>query len=318
VQKLNPEAVTSPEVTRRALGLLAPRRDQPFFMFVHYFDPHYEYKAHPEFHFADPSGDLSLPRRLNVLRHPQTEVSPQDLAQLKARYAEEIAFTDQHLGRLLAYLDEHHLWDSTCVVFVADHGDEFLEHGSFEHGHTVFEELVHVPLFVSDPSRRAAAVAEQVVETRWLFGTVLDMLGVRRSASQGTTHNVFSAPQDREYYARSSIYGHQSCLIGDQYKVIDGPSKRMQTLPTARSGPAGSVRTIRQTGTESSNKLMLFDLLQDPGESRDLSRDLPEVSHRLRSTLAKLNEELSRRGEKVTMPRLTEQQRRVLKNLGYL
>jgi len=312
------ESVTSVEVTDRALRLLEARRDEPFFLFAHYFDPHWKYQKHEGFHFAERGLELNLPEKLNVIGNPETYFSPRELAQLKALYAEEIGATDQSIGRLLAYLDEHRLWESTCVVFVSDHGDEFLDHGGFEHGHTVFEELVHVPLLVADPSRRAPAVVTEVVEARWLFGTILDMLGVGRSVRHVATENVFSPPPRGERYARSSVYGEQSCLIGNRYKLIEGEGRRRQTLPTASSGPRRDGRRRPRAGSRTREKGMLFDLRQDPLESRNLSAELPEVSHHLRSTLAALNEELARRSDTTPMPRLDPDQERKLKALGYL
>jgi len=314
-QALGIEAVTSEKVTDRAMGLLAAHRNKPFFMFVHYFDPHWKYQRHEGFHFAERGLSLSLPEQLDILRDPETYFTPRELAQLKALYAEEIAFTDGSIGHLLAYLEEHRLWDSTCVVFVGDHGDEFLEHGGFDHGETVFEEMVHVPLFVADPSRPAPAVVEDVVETRWLFATVLDMLGIRRATSQATANNVFSPPG--EPYARSSLgYGEQSCLTGKQYKLMEGSDLR--ALPTARPGLRKKRGQARHPGPASTKETLLFDLLKDPGETRDLSGELPEVSQRLRSTLEAINDELSRRRETAPMPRLSEDQKRKLRALGYL
>ena len=312
------DAVTSTQVTDRALGLLAARRDAPFFMFVHYFDPHWTYQMHEGFHFADRGLKLHLPEKLKVLMDPETFFTPRQLNQIKALYAEEIAFTDSNLARLLAYLEEHRLWDSTCVVFVGDHGDEFVEHGGFEHGETVFEEMVHVPLFVAGPSRRAPAVVDDVVETRWLFGTILEMLGIRRPASHATTHNLFSPPQDGEYYARSSLYGQQSCLTGKQYKLVEDPNLRRPILPTAPSDREAGRGQMRRIGPGHKRTTMLFDLLRDPGETKDLSKELPEITRRLRSTLETINGELARREEHAPMPRLSEDQKRKLRALGYL
>ena len=151
------DSITSPQVTDRAVALLSARQGQPFFMFVHYFDPHWTYQDHPEFHFARGLfRSRDLPYKLKAAKEDMGGRFIREVEEVKARYAEEVAFTDLHIGRLLAYLDEHHLWDSTCVVFVADHGEEFLEHGSFEHGSTLFEEVLHVPLFIADPALRGA------------------------------------------------------------------------------------------------------------------------------------------------------------------
>jgi arylsulfatase A-like enzyme len=301
--------ITSRAVTDKALSFLTTSRRRPFFLFAHYYDPHWRYQDHEEFELADPKLRFELPPKLKVLPEPETYFSPPRFAKLKALYAEEIAFTDLHLGRLLAYLDENRLWDSTCVVFVADHGEEFLEHGGFEHGETLFEEMVHVPLLVSLPAQRAPQRSAEVVETRWLFGTLLNVLGIRRTITDSTAQDVFSPPQG-ESYARSSLYyGQLSCLTGVRYKLIAGPGLGKLLRERGRN---------QKTDRESKEERLLFDLLKDPGEKQDLSQEQPEVTRRLRSTLETVNGELEQRRETAPMPRMGGDLERQLKALGYL
>jgi len=92
----------------------------------------------------------------------------------------------------------------------------------------------------------------------------------------------------------------------------------MQTLPTARSNPRSDGRQAPRGRWAMREKVMLFDLIQDPRESRNLNAELPEVSHRLRSDLITLNDELARRSETTPMPRISPDQVRKLKALGYL
>jgi arylsulfatase A-like enzyme len=316
-QVLGLHDVTSAEVTNRALAMLAGHHDEPFFLFVHYFDPHYSYEDHPEFRFATGLSHRGLFAQLRKLRPVEDSINDSDTAQLKALYAEEVAFTDLHIGRLLAYLNEHHLWDSTCVVFVADHGEQFRDHGGFEHGDTLFNELVHVPLLVADPSRRAPAAVDDVVETRWLFGTILDMLGVPRPASDTSTYSIFAPPRG-DYYVRSSLHRLGSCLIGQQYKLINGaqwplpggvahrPGKGTASVRESRGRPAAKKRTV------------LFDLLQDPHETQDISDTHPDIAHHLSSILNGLDNDLSKRAKAAPTPALNRDQLRNLRDLGYL
>jgi len=317
-QALGLGAITSRQVTDRALSLLAAQHSEPFFLFVHYFDPHWTYQDHPELRFAKGRfRGVTLPYKLKQGKDTAGGLFVQEVGEVKALYAEEIAFTDLHIGRLLAFLDEHHLWDSTCVVFVADHGEEFLEHGSYEHESTLFEEVLRVPLFIADPTRHGPTAVDDLVETRWLFGTILEVLGFPRPAA--AAYSLFSPPRDDGYHVRGSLYGgQQTCLIGRRYKLSKGIDPA--TVPGLRkpwqrvSGRTQKAPTARPPGSHDA----LFDLLKDPGETRDLSEELPEVSQRLRSTLEAINSELSRRRETAPMPRLSEDQKRKLRALGYL
>ncbi len=320
-QVLDHDAITSSEVTDRALAFLSAHRDEPFFLFAHYFDPHWVYRECAEFEFATaewsgpPSPKLRLVFGIPDSVDRMTASDRARLAEVKALYAEDIAFADLHIGRLLAALDEDDLWDTTCVVVVADHGEEFLEHGGLEHGQTLFNEVVHVPLLVADPSRAGPEVVSDVVETRWLFGTILDMLGVGPSAARGSAHSLFAPQREGERYARSSLTNSQSCLIGSQYKLIKGAHRRR--LPPREHGfeeASQSGRPRRDPGRDA----LLFDLHSDPEESLDLSSDLPEIRSQLQSSLDSLDATLRSTARVQPMPRLNRDQLRRLRNLGYL
>jgi arylsulfatase A-like enzyme len=148
-------AVTSPQVTRKGLDWLAQGRDQPepWFLWLHYFDPHALYRAHQG--LSDAFG---------------TE-RPSDL------YDGEIAFTDRAIGHLLAGLAKLGMAERTVVLLFADHGEEFGDHGGTAHGHTLHRELLHVPLLIRAPGfapRRVSAPVRQVD----VMPTALELLGL--------------------------------------------------------------------------------------------------------------------------------------------
>ena len=77
----------------------------------------------------------------------------EDWDYIRALYDGEIAFTDKAVGELLAGLDRRNLRESTLIIFLSDHGEEFFEHEGFEHGHTLYDEVIKVPLIVSLPGQ---------------------------------------------------------------------------------------------------------------------------------------------------------------------
>jgi arylsulfatase A-like enzyme len=300
-------AITSGYVTERARALLAAHQAERFFLFLHYFDPHHLYLDHPEFNFAQASPDPALEgppnTRLILSRYGTGPLSPAQSASVRALYDEEVAYTDLQIGRVLAFLGEAGLWESTCVIFVADHGEEFLEHGSTGHDKTLFQEVVHVPLALADPTRTAPAVITRPVETRWLFGTMLDAAHATAPHRQRPSPTLFAAPGSDRHHVRTATHPMPegggsasrqpwlSCLIGDRYKLI-------------RDHLAGSVR--------------LFDLAADPGESRDLSHDRPGLTSQLCQALETWDAEVSRGAATRRPPRLTEEELRRVRDLGYL
>ncbi len=149
------DAITSPEVTRTALRYLRRKAREPFFLWVHYFDPHLTYVRHPEYRFAH-GPPKRVPNRLRAgeLRRAAEALvdddipDPFSLNTVTAVYDEEIAFTDDAIGRLFKGIERRQLSRPTIAALTADHGEYFMERGRFGHGRDVYDELVHVPLII--------------------------------------------------------------------------------------------------------------------------------------------------------------------------
>jgi len=134
---------------------------RPFFLFAHYFDPHYDYVPPPPFDRAlDPEYGGAMDGRDFAARIAAPAVSPRDLAHLRALHAGELAWADSEIGRVLAELERLGLAANTLVVVVSDHGDEFLEHGGFGHRHTLYQEVVRVPVILRWPAGLPAGVVQ--------------------------------------------------------------------------------------------------------------------------------------------------------------
>jgi arylsulfatase A-like enzyme len=147
------EAVTSVEVTESALRHLRRKRREPFFLWVHYFDPHFTYVRHPEFGFAlGPPNRVPDRLRAGELKRAAEAMAddsvpdPFSLNTVAAVYDEEVAFTDAAIGRLNKGIERMSLHRPTIAALTADHGEYFMERGRFGHGRDVYDELVHVPL----------------------------------------------------------------------------------------------------------------------------------------------------------------------------
>jgi arylsulfatase A-like enzyme len=149
--------------TSDALAWIDDHIDEPFFIFVHYFDPHLPYGPPPPYDtkfYPDYAGDLPAPFDINLFPRARAtnfetmkSVSQDDWDYIRALYDGEILFTDREVGRFLTGLDERDLTDNTLVIFLSDHGEEFFEHGGFEHGHALYNEVIKVPLIVSLPGQ---------------------------------------------------------------------------------------------------------------------------------------------------------------------
>ena len=173
--------VTNPIVTGEVLSWLASAR-QPFFLFVHMWDVHFDFIPPPPYDsLFDPDyqgwvtgEDFFFDPRIH------RGMAARDLAHLVALYDGEIRWTDEHLGRIVARLEDGDLLDRTVVVITGDHGTEFFEHGDKGHRKTLFDEVIRVPLVVRFPPALPAGVRVQA-QTRAVdvAPTILALAGVR-------------------------------------------------------------------------------------------------------------------------------------------
>ena len=157
----------APAVNAEILAALerAPQ-GQPWMMFAGYMDPHDPYYAHPY------NGEA-----YSRAAHPSP--SPDEAEHLTELYDGEITYWDEHFGALVAELRRRGLYDDLTIVITADHGEEFCEHGGFFHGTTLYDEQVHVPLFVKLPrGNRGGEVVNHWVQSIDIMPTLLRESGL--------------------------------------------------------------------------------------------------------------------------------------------
>jgi arylsulfatase A-like enzyme len=155
------KSVDADRVVDTALAWLATRRGLPSFLYIHTMDPHVPYEPPPP--FDSRFGPAPTTEHPGV--DPRTDYrEPLDRERLVGQYDGEVAFGDREFGRFLRELRARGLYERALVLFTADHGEEFLDHGHWLHGRTLFDELIRVPLLLKLPGRAAAGrrIAEQV------------------------------------------------------------------------------------------------------------------------------------------------------------
>jgi arylsulfatase A-like enzyme len=279
--------------TRRAVEWLASGRDpaRPFFLFVHYFDPHAPMSP-PERHaarFAPEPGASRLEVRIG-------------------RYDGEIAFVDEQIGVLLDALARAGLDARTLVVVTADHGEGLLQHGQMAHGVQLYEEAVRVPLVLRLPGVvPAGRVVETPVALVDLAPTLLELLGVPAQGMGFQGESLTRALEDggaldpertihlqRRHYAGEQV--GSEWVEGDLYGVRQGRWKYLESGDGERRE--------------------LYDLAADPGETANLAPEHPEQVRRLAARIASWRSASRRAG---AAPKdLTGSEREGLRALGYV
>lgn len=156
------------ESVTHALTWLKKNPRRPFFFWLHLYDPHSPY-------------DPPEPFRTEYREH---------------LYDGEIAYADQELGRLIAWLKQNHLYDQSLIAFLSDHGESLGEHGEHEHGFFAYNATVHIPLIVKPPSGSGFRPGQvsRPVETIALAPTLLRLAGIHdRIEKQFQSQSLLSA-----------------------------------------------------------------------------------------------------------------------------
>jgi arylsulfatase A-like enzyme len=242
----------------RGTAWLRRHDTQPFFLFLHTYEVHHPYTPDGRYLAAvekDPyrgtfpadSTPLELLDRINNGFLP---VSAGDLRHVMATYDAQILSMDEAFGSLIAFLKHRGIYDTTAIIFTSDHGEEFGEHGKVGwHSHTLFDELVRVPLLVHLPGgAHGGATVPQQVRSIDIAPTILRLYGL---------------PPSPHFEGR------------DLLSLVAGTREPARLAISNLDG--GSIASLRSPRW----KLIgahLFDLTADRGETHDVAGKFPEIA----------------------------------------
>ena len=290
------------EATVAALRRLAAGR-RPFFVWCHFMDPHGPYTPPPGYvpDYPETSAaeaydlmDELLARGWGLAEMPMEEEFADEFEML---YDGEIAYVDEQFGKIMAALEEEGLADETIVIVLNDHGEEFFEHGGYEHGHTLYPELIDMVLIVRIPGRdlREAAAARYVSHVD-IAPSVVDALGLASDA-------VF----DGDSFLAASRSGGEAVYAEHVKRGTEKEAVRSEGWLLIRD----SVTGMRE----------LYYLTSDPGAQENLAGEgLAEeelLSREIASYVEATEKEAKAMGASPEM-NLPEERKRRLRGLGYI
>jgi choline-sulfatase len=290
------------DVHARAATWLEEKADAPFFLYLHTVHPHAPYNPPEPFRrrFAPQIRNEAL-TRMNFLRRLQEgkiPATPELRRDLLALYDAEIAANDAAFGELIDLLVEKGLWEDTMIVFLSDHGEEFLDHGGWEHGKTLHTEMLDVPLIVRIPGIGNGKVLERQAQHADLVPTILSAVGIP----------VPAAVEGR------SLLPWMAGASGDDTEEVAFSWLDEYGLQMA-SATTPEWRLIEKRAPVSGRSL--YDRRADPGEKRDLGSERPVRTGYLGTHLRA--EELRKRGAlRAGEGEMDAELRQQLKALGYV
>ncbi|MGJ5820362.1 sulfatase [Paludibaculum fermentans] len=247
---------------------------QPAFLFMNLMDAHWPYNPPPPFRnrFVSPKKawtSTEFYEMVKLVDEEKRTVTPEERRELVAAYDSGIAYADHELGRLFGMLRENGLFDNSLIIVTADHGEVFGERSLMEHGVSVYQDQVHVPLIVKYPGQHTRKDVDVTVSLVDLFPTVLDVIGApapRRLAgiTLRKADQLGARPVYSESYALWQKWGVEERFADVERAVYLGGLKMVLTTRGRRE---------------------LYDLAADPNETRDLIASKPEQAAQLERLL---------------------------------
>jgi arylsulfatase A-like enzyme len=265
---------------------LERKSDEKLFAWLHLLTPHRPYA--PPKPFAPPQNGAGT-----------LEATPSEL------YDGEVRYADYLIGRVLDSIERHVGFKRAMIVFTSDHGEAFGEHGMEEHGHSLHDEVIHVPLIIKSPLLPRSRTIDSFVSTIDILPTILDVAGLQ-SFLPGDAEGTSLVPMingesvELPVYAEGMLYGTtERCYITNDKKLM-----------------------FDQYG----DQYTLFDLSMDRAEMRDVAGHEPDWAEKLKGVMAVVHNRLqndyvlrqSQEPEDVSTAADAEERLRALRALGYV
>jgi choline-sulfatase len=276
------------QLVDRAIDWISAERETDFLLWLHLLDPHQPYTPPPQSlpGWTD-AGRIGLSfDLLDEVRDGTFVPTDAEIERIRALYLEEVRHVDAQIGRLVQHLKELGLYDDALIVLTSDHGEELWEHGGYEHGHTLYEELLRVPLMVKHPGAARTGRDDTLTSLEDVAPAILDLCGL--PAATGGVREL--------HFATANLYG-----------------------PPLDSVHFDELKLIHDT---EAGEYELYDLRSDPGEADDLAGARPEdvfhgrgilADHEVRSAAAEVQ-----LGRSAVAIELDPGAREQLRELGYV
>ncbi|MFQ5477335.1 MAG: sulfatase [Candidatus Binatia bacterium] len=272
-------------VNSAVLPWLGENKDQPFFVLVHYMDPHDPY-------FELPYNGTAVARVETP--HPD----PGNTFRLHELYNSNVEYLDRFLGALFDDLRRNGVYENSVIAFTADHGEEFYEHGGWWHGTTLYEEQIRVPLIIKLPGRRGGGSRSAEL------ARLLDVAPTLAAAA-GITAPV--SWQGRDLFG--SVTAPELVYLQEDHEgnVLEAVRGARWKLVTANDGNPRGLQPLE-----------LYDLRRDPGERENLASTEADRVERLLGDLAALRRASGASAVSGERGEIDEASKERLRALGYI
>ena len=271
---------------------LASTAEKPLFIYAHLAPPHEPYNPPPPFNTHFTATPTLEKWKIYAMYHDGLLTSDDPSIEFfRVQYRNNVVYADYLTGKLFEMLKARGLYDNTLIILTADHGEAFMERGTFGHGMTVADEMIRVPLLVRVPGVGHRRIAQQVGNIDF-YPTLVELMNLQRNDTPLDGRSIApllmggEQPPEDFYYSRSDSGNPVFSLRGDRFKYVNRIFERE-----------------------------LFDLQADPGETRNVIDKHPALAAWLRQRGMLLVSGYTARTREAELSEEIEDQ---LRHLGYI
>jgi arylsulfatase A-like enzyme len=259
-------------ITKNALNWIKKNKNKKFFIYLHYFGPHYPYNPNLASRLKEElrKKDIFLPLQdydegFGIIPRVSMDDHILTLNHYLNNYDGKILYTDAQIGIFLQNIRKLNLEKNTIIIIMADHGEGFGEHHLYcSHGYILYNEIIKVPLIIRFPEKRFQhkLISNQVALLD-LMPTVLDYLNIKGYRCKGISlmQLIKGKPNIKDRIIYSELPRTNACITNDKYKLIyniQTDLSRQKYLPTS--------------------EFEFYDLVKDPQEQNNLFSNELKIS----------------------------------------
>ena len=301
------DRATTDDITEQSIRWIEEHKNEDFFLWVHYFDPHIPYSP-PEAFLPDQKPHPRFGVRYEHHRIPAGKgtwiFDAEEVEWVKQLYLSEVRYVDDRIGMLINQMKKLGIYDESLIVMTSDHGEEFMEHFGMDHGQSLYNELLAVPLTIKLPGSKTTGAIDVPVETTAITPTILDLSEIKYDPSLLTgdslvPHWNVGGKSKTEH----PVYSSGAYLNEDGESIIFDGFKFIRYFYTQREE--------------------LFELESDPGEKINRISSFPDRKSQANALLKQLGTECDALQSHYQQSdsgdvEIDERSRELLKSLGYM
>jgi len=328
-KKFQPAAALYPKGGRslfqKAIELLEQSRFPNLFLFLHTYQVHAPYtppheflkqlNQNPNYFKLDP---------VNYSEPAKTYIPVEDKVRdsLKELYQAEILAFDNYFGEFIIKLKEMNLYKNAMIILMSDHGEEFYEHRGWAHSHSLYDEAIHVPVFVKFPGNRYKnTIAKSPIGLIDIFPTILNYYDIPyeqrkidgidlmplldKKTPEIQRNHLISTISNSKYFEAFSTkislrFGDYKLIYNAPYRKEDMESFKPYTLPPQVPG------------------FELYNIEKDPGEIHNITASHPKIKEEMVPLILKIKKLIQKNSFKDKGKNLDQEVKKQLESLGYL